>query len=234
MFTPLSKGSERAQDKLWDKTNSPHRKKARPPIPTTSTPSIPDPFPSLPTTTSKDVDGNGKSKGKGKGKSLGGELRAVTSNLAVGPRYKRKARRLSGVDLDTEENRLKWFFRVWIWVSMPFPVSDPYKDDPFPEIPSWPKRPKENSTYSEPDPSHQDGGKQDNLPLDVNFYFFLIWYFGFLGGHLSRRFPASWLRFLWFMTCLAIACFSLIAGQDDVASIQQRFSLRFSLDPQPL
>jgi hypothetical protein len=48
---------------------------------------------------------------------------------------------------------------VWIWVAIPFPVSDPYKDDPFPDIPNWPKKPGE-------------GG----MPLDVNFYFFLFWY----------------------------------------------------------
>lgn len=29
----------------------------------------------------------------------------------------------------------------------------------------------------------------------------------------SRRIPSSWLRFLWFMACLAIACFALMAGQ---------------------
>jgi hypothetical protein len=48
---------------------------------------------------------------------------------------------------------------VWVWVAIPFPVSDPYKDDPFPDIPNWPKKPGE-------------GG----MPLDVNFYFFLFWY----------------------------------------------------------
>lgn len=32
-------------------------------------------------------------------------------------------------------------------------------------------------------------------------------------GNSLRRMPSSWLRFLWFMTCLAIASFSLIAGQ---------------------
>lgn len=35
----------------------------------------------------------------------------------------------------------------------------------------------------------------------------------FFGQAFSRRFPASWVRFLWFMTSLAIASFSLIAGQ---------------------
>ncbi|WWC90532.1 uncharacterized protein L201_005468 [Kwoniella dendrophila CBS 6074] len=369
MFTPLSKGSERAQDRLWDNRNSPDRKKARPPIPNTSNPIVSTllPLPPPPSRQSSQVD-KGKDKGKAKSanghnnnnlgqpKTLGGEIRAVTSNLNIknlgqpGQRYKRKTRRLSGIEhQDTEEKWTKWFFRpsrqtvniwleswwkrhfvlvvlpcivVWIWVSLPFPVSDPYKDDPFPEIPSWPKRPKENSTLPVSNPDDE----QSNLPLDVNFYFFLTWYFGmylavalffitnlfslyrlnwwpsklggkisyaltwistlllgllahhldlfglrkrwesnkdpigvvdwerktfwvtlsfiamlmpalacfsklkrdkrhtyrqpvstvtrtFLVGHLSRRFPASWLRFLWFMTCLAIACFSLIAGQ---------------------
>jgi hypothetical protein len=49
---------------------------------------------------------------------------------------------------------------VWIWVAIPFPVSDPYKDDPFPDIPNWPKKP----------------GEEGGMPLDVNFYFFLFWY----------------------------------------------------------
>ena len=35
----------------------------------------------------------------------------------------------------------------------------------------------------------------------------------FFGQAFSRRFPASWVRFLWFMTSLAIASFSLIVGQ---------------------
>ncbi|WVW85434.1 hypothetical protein I302_107472 [Kwoniella bestiolae CBS 10118] len=365
MFTPLSKGSERAQDRLWDKTNSPHRPKIRPslPLPPPSDPS------SSTSTQSKNKpleNGDRKAKGKGKGKSLGEDLKAVTSHLNLGQpgqRYKRKLRRLSGVEGqqglggvggEGEERWTRWFFRpsrktvnawleswwkrhlvlvvlpcvaVWIWVSLPFPVSDPYKDDPFPEIPSWPKRPKDNSTVSTPATGGEGGEDDRDLPLDVNFYFFLIWYFGmylavalffitnlfslyrlnwwpsklggkisyaltwsstlllglsahhldlfglrkrwesnkdpvdggvdwerktfwvtlsfiamlmpaiacfsklkrdkrhtyrqplstvtqiFLGGHLSRRFPASWLRFLWFMTCLAIACFSLIAGQ---------------------
>lgn len=55
-------------------------------------------------------------------------------------------------------------FVVWIWVALPFPVNDPYKDSPLPDIPSWPKKPK-------------GGGADDGeeLPIDVNFYFFLIW-----------------------------------------------------------
>lgn len=32
-------------------------------------------------------------------------------------------------------------------------------------------------------------------------------------GHSLRRMPSSWVRFLWFMACLAIASFSVIAGQ---------------------
>jgi hypothetical protein len=60
---------------------------------------------------------------------------------------------------------------VWIWVALPFPVSDPYKDNPFPDIPSWPYPPK-NGTVGHGDPS---GGDDVILPIDVNFYFFLIW-----------------------------------------------------------
>jgi hypothetical protein len=52
---------------------------------------------------------------------------------------------------------------VWIWVAIPFPVSDPYKDDPFPDIPNWPKK----------------QGEEGGMPLDVNFYFFLFWYVPF-------------------------------------------------------
>ncbi|WWC71400.1 uncharacterized protein I206_105355 [Kwoniella pini CBS 10737] len=366
MFTPLSKGSERAQDRLWDNTNSPHRKKNRPPLLNPSDPLLPQAGPSThlsinakPKGKSKanDVDSSKKENAdKGKGRLLSNDIREVASNLNLniggGHRYKRKLRRFSGVEIqnDSEEKWTKWFFRpsrktvngwldswwkrhfvlvilpcivVWIWVSIPFPVLDPYKDDPFPfpDIPSWPKKP--NKDGSDIPDSDSDG---KNLPLDVNFYFFLIWYFGmylavalffitnlfslyrlnwwpsklggkvsyaltwsstlllglsahhldlfglrkrwesnkdpvdvvdwerktfwvtlsfvamlmpaiacfsklkrdkrhtyrqpvstvsqtFLGGHLSRRFPASWLRFLWFMTCLAIACFSLIAGQ---------------------
>ncbi|KAK6910838.1 hypothetical protein I203_104872 [Kwoniella mangroviensis CBS 8507] len=368
MFTPLSKGSERAQDRLWDKTNSPHKQRIRPslPIPSTADPSSS----SSSSTQNRPLDNSTDRKGKGKGKSisLGEDLKAVTSHLNLGKpgqRYKRKLRRLSGIDPSqtpgqgqgqegVNEKWTKWFFRpsrntvntwleswwkrhfvlvilpcvvVWIWVSLPFPVSDPYKDDPFPEIPSWPKRPKDDPSSPTPGDGDGDEGEERDLPLDVNFYFFLIWYFGmylavalffitnlfslyrlnwwpsklggklsyaltwsstlllglaahhldlfrlrkrwesnkdpvdggvdwerktfwvtlsfiamlmpaiacfsklkrdkrhtyrqplstvtqiFLGGHLSRRFPASWLRFLWFMTCLAIACFSLIAGQ---------------------
>ncbi len=58
---------------------------------------------------------------------------------------------------------------VWVWVAMPFPVNDPYKDSPLPDWPEWPEWPhksKGNGT---------DGGDDDGLPLDVNFYFFLIW-----------------------------------------------------------
>lgn len=209
---------------------------------------------------------------------------------------------------------------VWIWVAIPFPVSDPYRDDPFPDLPSWPKRPKGGGANGTTDA----GGGTEMLPLDVNFYFFLFWYYGmylavalffitnlfslyrlnwwppalggkisyalswgatlliglaahhldlfhlrqrweshdrneydwerktfwvtlsfvamlmpaiacfsklkrdkrhtyrnavptvsqtFLGDGFSRRIPASWRRFLWFMTCLGIACFSLVAGQ---------------------
>lgn len=54
---------------------------------------------------------------------------------------------------------------VWIWVAMPFPVSDPYTDSPLPE---WPHHKSGNSTAP-----GQDG--KNDLPLDVNFYFFLFW-----------------------------------------------------------
>jgi hypothetical protein len=62
---------------------------------------------------------------------------------------------------------------VWIWVAIPFPVSDPYKDDPFPDIPSWPKKP-------------EDGQGEDRMPLDVNFYFFLFWYVPLTDDKLQR------------------------------------------------
>ncbi|KAK8854635.1 hypothetical protein IAR55_003374 [Kwoniella newhampshirensis] len=338
MFTPLSKGSERAQDRLWDRTNSPRKTRVRPPIPTTST-STPD------QSTTRSPVAAGPSTSTSKQNGLGGELRAVAGGLGVGPRYKKKVRRHSLVEQDEKEGWIRLFFRpsrkrvdgwltsfwkrhfvlivlpclaVWIWVAIPFPVSDPYKDNPFPEIPSWPKRPKGN------DNSRDAGGDDERvLPLDVNFYFFLFWMYlavalffitnlfslyrlnwwpsqlggklsyalswsatiliGLIAHHLdlfylrkrwernkkssdevewerktfwvvlsfvamlipalacfsklkrekrhtyrhqvpavsntffgqsfSRRIPASWLRFLWFMTCLAIACFSLIAGQ---------------------
>lgn len=63
---------------------------------------------------------------------------------------------------------------VWLWVAMPFPVNDPYKDSPLPDIPSWPKKPK----GSDADPGGGGDGSDEVLPLDVNFYFFLFWYFG--------------------------------------------------------
>ncbi len=37
----------------------------------------------------------------------------------------------------------------------------------------------------------------------------------FFGSSL-RRVPSSWVRFLWFMACLAIAAFSLIVGQGEL------------------
>lgn len=62
---------------------------------------------------------------------------------------------------------------VWVWVAMPFPVNDPYKDSPLPDIPSWPKRPK---TPDEGGGGGGMGGDDDEvLPLDANFYFFLFW-----------------------------------------------------------
>ena len=60
--------------------------------------------------------------------------------------------------------------QVWVWVAIPFPVSDPYKDNPFPDIPSWPKRPSGGDSTEAPEDN--DGS---DLPLDVNFYFFLFW-----------------------------------------------------------
>lgn len=56
--------------------------------------------------------------------------------------------------------------KVWVWVALPFPVSDPYKDAPFPfpDMPNWPGKSK---------PGHSDD--VPDLPLDVNFYFFIIW-----------------------------------------------------------
>ena len=41
----------------------------------------------------------------------------------------------------------------------------------------------------------------------------------FLGDGFSRKIPASWRRFLWFMTCLGIACFSLVAGQGELMHV---------------
>ena len=41
----------------------------------------------------------------------------------------------------------------------------------------------------------------------------------FLGDGFSRKIPASWRRFLWFMTCLGIACFSLVAGQGELERV---------------
>lgn len=68
--------------------------------------------------------------------------------------------------------------KVWFWVAIPFPVSDPYKDNPFPDIPTWPKRPSNTST--DPIEKHRGnngtvGDDGPDLPLDVNFYFFLFW-----------------------------------------------------------
>ncbi|WVF67511.1 hypothetical protein IAT40_002267 [Kwoniella sp. CBS 6097] len=209
MFTPLSKGSERAQDKLWetraDKTHSPRRTRVRPPIPT-SGPSPIQPAPNVASSSAVPINAisNGNANGKGKGKLLGGDLRGVASGLGVGPRYKRRARRMSGVEMEEDEGWAKLFFRpsrktverwlsswwkrhfvlvvlpciaVWVWVAIPFPVSDPYKDDPFPDIPSWPKRPKgdDPTVPPEEDPGGEAGS---DLPLDANFYFFLFWFFG--------------------------------------------------------
>ncbi|RXK36320.1 hypothetical protein M231_06405 [Tremella mesenterica] len=319
MFTPLSKGSERAQDKLWDHTNSPRKGRQRPALlQSPGGPASPwSPSPNLSTTQTTPQPR----------RPAGGETRHARQ-----PSGRMKATK-KGSMIDNEENDswTKWFFRpgrktvdkwlssfwtrhfvlvlfpciaVWIWVAMPFPVSDPYKDDPFPD---WPKRPKDNSTGRE--------GGQDVLPLDVNFGFFLTWYFGYiirfqiqiywwpqsLGGKASyflfwastlligfiahqfdlfqlrerrkshdpfdevdwerktfwvtlsfvamlmpalacfsklkrdkrhvyrhptpsiptnllnqpftRRIPASWYRFVWFMSALGIACLSVIAGQ---------------------
>jgi hypothetical protein len=47
-------------------------------------------------------------------------------------------------------------------------VNDPYKDSPLPDIPSWPKKPKTDEPGG-------GGGEDEVLPLDANFYFFLLW-----------------------------------------------------------
>ncbi|KAM0753032.1 hypothetical protein T439DRAFT_311710 [Meredithblackwellia eburnea MCA 4105] len=47
---------------------------------------------------------------------------------------------------------------VWLWAAMPFPVSDPYVEEPPWHLP-WPE------------------GEED-LPVDANFYFFLCVYYG--------------------------------------------------------
>lgn len=59
---------------------------------------------------------------------------------------------------------------VWVWVALPFPVNDPYKDNPFPDIP-FPGRQRNGTTGS----GGEDGDDVGMLPLDVNFYFFLFW-----------------------------------------------------------
>lgn len=66
--------------------------------------------------------------------------------------------------------------QVWIWVALPFPVSDPYKDNPFPDIPSWPRPPKDGKMGGGSGAGDTPSGGDDSiLPIDVNFYFFLIW-----------------------------------------------------------
>ncbi|BEJ10737.1 hypothetical protein CspHIS471_0101590 [Cutaneotrichosporon sp. HIS471] len=313
MFTPLSTGSERAQDRLWDRdrTVSPLRPAVRRPAPLSP-------------------------------RSRAGVPLSAGSTLPSA-RSRRQARRVSEVQ-PADERWTDWFFRpsratveiwltsfwkrhlvltllpclaVWVWVAMPFPVNDPYKDSPLPDWPEWPDWPHKNKDNG------SDTGGDEELPLDVNFYFFLIWYFGAylavalffitnlfslyrlnwwpsrLGGkamyflmwavtlaigllahHLDlfglharwrdkpdegfdwerktfwvvlsfaamhlpavacfsklkrdkrhvyrhaqpvvqytffgsslRRVPSSWIRFLWFMACLAIAAISLIVGQ---------------------
>lgn len=59
-------------------------------------------------------------------------------------------------------------------MALPFPVSDPYTDDPFPfpDMPNWPGRNKPGTPDEAP-----------ILPLDVNFYFFIIWSVILLGMH---------------------------------------------------
>jgi hypothetical protein len=61
-------------------------------------------------------------------------------------------------------------FQVWVWVAIPFPVADPYRPDAPWHIPS-------------PFPSQRNGststaGDPDELPLDVNFWYFLVVYYG--------------------------------------------------------
>ena len=50
-------------------------------------------------------------------------------------------------------------------------MTDPYKDDPFPDIPSWPRKPGGGGDEGE----GNGGGDEGKMPLDVNFYFFLFW-----------------------------------------------------------
>ncbi|KAK1927284.1 hypothetical protein DB88DRAFT_477474 [Papiliotrema laurentii] len=311
MFTPLSTGSERAQDNQWDKNQTPRKSRLRSALSRTPV--------------------SDRTAGPGR--------LARPQHTMVTPRRERMRRVSMGQEEEGEPTWTKLFFRpsrktvdgwlqsfwkrhfvlvllpclaVWVWVAVPFPVSDPYTDNPFPDMPSWPKK-----------PTH--GGDGADLPLDVNFYFFLFWYYGmylavalffitnlfslyrlnwwpsalggrlsyglswgltlliglathhldlfklrrrwesrdpandvdwerktfwvtlsfvamlmpavacfsklkrdkrhtlrnpvpsvsqtFLGDSFSRRIPASWKRFLWFMTCLGIACFSLVVGQ---------------------
>ena len=61
------------------------------------------------------------------------------------------------------------FSQVWVWVAIPFPVADPYQPDAPWHIPS-------------PFPSRRNGtdvpADSDDLPLDLNFYFYLVVYYG--------------------------------------------------------
>lgn len=57
---------------------------------------------------------------------------------------------------------------VWVWVAMPFPVNDPYTDSPLPDWPDWPRKGNGGNGTT-------GGNGDDELPLDANFYFFLIW-----------------------------------------------------------
>ncbi|GAA5987753.1 hypothetical protein JCM10908_007199 [Rhodotorula pacifica] len=63
----------------------------------------------------------------------------------------------------------RWFLLVWLWAAVPFPVSDPYKEEPPWHLP-WP--PSLISTL----PLAED------LPVDANFLFFLFFYYG---GYLA-------------------------------------------------
>ncbi|ORY35693.1 hypothetical protein BCR39DRAFT_511533 [Naematelia encephala] len=359
MFTPLSKGSERAQDNVWDRTASPRKNRARPSLNPTPTKPARTPQstgfgkprpPPLSHTRSGSGIGSGDVGvgGIGVGIGGGGHTRQISRSM-------RAARRASLIEEEKDVGWIGMFFRprrkdvdrwlssfwtrhfvlillpclaVWIWVAIPFPVIDPYTDDPFPEIPSWPKTPKGNKGNGNGTVEDDHGAGNEPgavLPIDVNFYFFLFWYYGMylavalffitnlfslyrlnwwptaLGGKLSyglswgstlalglithhldlfhlrerwqaqdpsndvdwerktfwvtlsflamlmpalacfsklkkdkrhtvrnapggisktvfgdglgRRIPASWKRFLWFMSCLGVACFSLIAGQ---------------------
>ncbi|KAL1405827.1 hypothetical protein Q8F55_007505 [Vanrija albida] len=192
MFTPLSTGSERAQDKLWDRDRTASARKAR------VRPSVL----ASPARGSRSVNGSvvgvGVLGAAGPSRAIASPFSArfaESSSAPPSPVLAQRRRAVSAAAADDGpqpwgqvlfrpsrkmvDGWLSSFWKrhfvltllpcvvVWVWVAMPFPVNDPYKDSPIPDIPSWPlpKWPRIS-------------GDEDDLPIDVNFYFFLFWYFG--------------------------------------------------------